>query len=161
MPANSGGQGGNNDADNVPEDEYERVLRRFVKAHRGLYSRAPVDNQLIAYVAFRNAVLDAAESPGVIGDTSDALRELHLQTGMAETVHLLVMELEAFSASAEMPIPEPTPTAAATRPWWKRLLGIGKTTVDSLLDILEKVLGEKAKAIWKLFSELAEIVGKD
>lgn len=137
-------------------DEFERVLRRFAKAHRTLLLRDP--EPLPEFIAFRNAVLDAVESATTIGDTSRALTILHGQT--AEAAHLLVMELEGFSASVER-LPVAVIPPSESRPWWKRALGIGKTATDSLAEILAEHLGPHAKAIWKLLSEVADIVRGD
>jgi len=142
-------------------DEFRRVVLRFVRAHRTLLLRDP--QPLPEFVAFRNGVLDAAESGEVVDDTARALSKVHGETdyGMAEAVHLLIAELEAFSASVERASEAAVPVEPTQRPHWKRLLGIGKTTTDSLTEILDKTLGPKAKAIWKMLSELAEILRGD
>jgi hypothetical protein len=56
-------------------DEFHRVVRRFVRAHRQLLMRDP--NPVPEFGAFRTAVLDAAESPLVIADTGRALEKVH------------------------------------------------------------------------------------
>ena len=150
--------GGNKDTGEDGNDEFKRVVLRFARAQRTLITQAtelPPE-----FVAYRNAVLDAIESQAVVDDTSNALSLLH-QGETTEAAHLLVMELEAFSASVERVRPVATSPEPAQRPWWKRALGIGKTATDSLAEILDKYLGPRAKAIWKLLSELAEIAGGD
>ncbi len=151
--------GGNDQTGEPGGDEFNGVVRRFVRAHRTLLSRDP--EPLPEFVAFRNAVLDAVESPVAIDDTSRALAILHRDDQTTEAAHLLVMELEAFSASVERVPPATVPPEPAQRAWWKRALGIGKTATDSLSEILDKYLGPRAKAIWKLLSELIEIVRGD
>ncbi len=139
------------------EDEFKRVISRFVRALRILLSRHRGEPP--EFRALRAAVLEALESTRTIDETSRALADLHAQRNGAEASHLLVMELEAFSASVE---PEETPAGASVpASWWKRLLGTGKTAIDSLREILEKYLGDRGKAIWKLASELVDIVRGD
>jgi hypothetical protein len=141
------------------DDEFSRVIRRYALAHRILLTRDP--DVLPEFIAFRNAVLDAIQSPAVVDDTSRALGVLHSDPHTTEAAHLLVMELEAFSASVERLPPTTAPPEPPHRPWWKRLLGIGKTTTDSLREILEKHLGPHARAIWKILTELVDIVRGD
>jgi hypothetical protein len=69
------------------------------------------------------------------------------------------MELEAASASVERLQPAGATTEPAARLLWKRLLGIGKTATDSLREILDKDLGPRTKAIWKLLTEALDIDG--
>jgi hypothetical protein len=153
-----GAGGGDNDPGETRDDEFRRVVLRFAQAHRTLVKQDP--EPLPEFVAYRNAVLDSIESPAVIDDTSRALTSLH-EGETAEAAHLLVMEMEAFSASAERVRPGAASNDAAQRSWWKRALGIGKTATDSLAEILDKYLGPRAKAIWKLLSEVVEIVRGD
>jgi hypothetical protein len=150
------------------DDEFHRVVRRFAKSHRTLLARDP--EPLAEFATFRNAVLDAIESPAVIEETSRALADLHRDANTAEAAHLLVMELDAFAAAVDRPPAVAMPTAAVApagpvpephRSWWKRLLGIGKTAGDSLCEILEKYLGPKGKAIWKILGELLDIARGD
>jgi hypothetical protein len=148
--------GGNDPHDETGDEEFKRVIRRFARAHRALISRDP--EPLPEFIAFRNAVLDAIESTAMVDETSLALALLHRDAQTTEAAHLLVMELEAFSAAAERGQPATAPPEPAHRPWWKRALGIGKTATDSLAEILEKHLPPGAKAIWKVLSELLDII---
>ena len=159
MADQKNGGSGANDPGN---DEYKRVALRFVRAHRVLLLRDP--DVLHEFTPFRSALLDAAESPAVIEDVARALDKCHASGGdydMTEAVHLLVLELEAFSASVERLPQAAAPVDTTQRPLWKRLLGIGKTATDSLTDILDKYLGPHAKAILKLLSEANDIVRGD
>ena len=149
--------GGNDRTGATGDDEFERVIRRFARAQRILLSRDP--DPLPEFIAFRNAVLDALESTATVVDTSRALAVLHKKT--PEAAHLLVMELEAFSASVERVPPATAPPEPAPRAWWKRVLGIGKTATDSLAEILAEHLGPRGKAILKLLSEVVDIVRGD
>jgi len=151
--------GGNDQNGETGGDEFNRVIRRFARAHRALLLRDP--EPLPEFIAFRNAVLDAIESAATIDDTSRALAILHRDEQTAEAVHLLVMELEGFSASVERLQAAAAPPEPANRPRWKRALGIGKTATDSLAEILDTHLGPSAKAIWKLLTEVGDIVRGD
>jgi len=148
--------------DNVPEsdaEEFQRIVRRFAKAHRIVLTREP--EPLPEYGAFKNAVLDAVESSTFINETSRALAAVHDDPNTTEAAHLLMMELEAFSASVDRTHAAVVQVGSTERPLWKRLLGIGKTASDSLREILDKFLGPKAKAIWKLLTELVDIARGD
>src|SRR5258705_8275671 len=114
--------GGSDQTGAAGDDGFDRVIRRFARAHRTLLLRDP--DPLPEFVAFRNAVLDALESAVTIGDTSRALAEVQKSKETAEAAHLLVMELEAFSASVERVPSATAPPEPAQRSWWKRALGI-------------------------------------
>jgi hypothetical protein len=141
------------------DDEFHRVIRRFTRALRILLLRDP--DPLPEFGAFRAAVLDSIESPDVIDGTSRALAAVHRDAETTEAAHLLAVELDAFSASVDRTQSAGTAITAADRPLWKRLLGIGKTAGDSLREILEKYLGPRAKAIWKLLTEAVDIARGD
>ena len=151
------------------DDDFHRAARRFIWAYYVLLSQ-DVEPALAAIVPWRNTMLDALNSVATIDGTANALRQLH--QGEYEIAHLLVGEMDAFSAlvsqwSASQQPSAPAPTTAASptttaeaarRSWWKRLLGIGRTAADSVKDILDKHLTPREKQIWKLCTEVLDIM---
>jgi hypothetical protein len=152
---------------NPDDDDFDRASRRFVGAYYVLLSE-DLEPALHPITPWRIALLDSLNSTVTIKGTANALRELH--TRDQEVAHLLVAEMDAFSALVSLqpaPAAGPQPAAAATIPdtprrtWWKRLLGIGKTAADSVKEILDNYLTPREKQIWKLCTELLDIMKGD
>lgn len=156
------------------DDDFTRTARRFVRAYYVLLAE-DTEPGLAAIAPWQLALLDALNGDATIGGTANGLRMLH--QNQPDVAHLLVGEMDAFSALvAQWSAPEqPTHTssrAAAASPadaaaetpgrsWWKRLLGVGRTAADSVKDILDNHLGPREKQIWKLCTELLEILRGD
>ena len=115
-------------ADRLPPDpEFANVLRSFVGANRKLLVWVP-ERPLDQFIAFRDAVLDAAQSEEVISETAAALTAAHGDPQTAHAVHLIVLELRAFSSAVDVATAPSTPPATAEGPrlpLWKRLLRVG------------------------------------
>lgn len=151
-------------SDQPDQGEFATTWSRFVRAARRLLAGVPQERLLDPYLPLKDAALDAAESRRVVAALQRAWEQRHEtvdKPGESEPVvtHLLLLEVRAFPAAVELAQIEEK-TGEERRSIVKRLLGLGKTTVDSVREILDD-LPPLAKGALTVLGEVFDLFRGD
>jgi hypothetical protein len=123
----------------------------------------PQERALDPFLSLREAALTAAENSQVVGALEAAWLKLHekgeVGTTAPEIAHLLLTEITVFPAAVEIAESEEK-TNKEPLLSKKRLLGVGKTALDSIKDILDN-LSPLAKGALTVLSEVFGIFRGD
>ncbi len=136
----------------VDQGEFANAWTRFVRAARRLLAGAPSERALDPFIPLRDAALDAAESPRMAMELQSTWSALHAPNAAPEVAHLLLLEVQAFPGAVEIAEAEEK-TGEERLLSKKRLLGLGKTGLDSVRDIMDN-LPPLAKGTLTILSEV-------
>ncbi len=151
-----------NETNENVQGDFARAWQGFVKALRGILTGPPPERPLDAFISLRNEALDAAENDDVTLVLQEGWSKLHESTQAPLVAHLLLTEVQAFPVAIELTkgeqMEDVTPTFSK-----KRLLGLGKTVLGSVSDILNDVLDKNplAKGVLTVLDEVLDIFSKD
>ena len=141
-------------------NDFSGKWRSFVQSLRQVLSGAPVERWLDPYLPLRNATLEVCERADFVGSLQRSWTTFHSQTS-PDTGHLLLLELAAFPAAVELADDKTEDVNKVDKSARKkRLLKAGKTTLDSVRDILDN-LPPAAKGILKVLGEVIDLFRGD
>lgn len=154
-------------ADDAADRPFGDAWVQFVGAAARDLGRLPTRRPVDQFIQLREAVLAEAKRPEIAGAIQRELSGLYagaqtpppLGSGPENgrrIAELLLMEMRAYAAAVDVADQMHSGAGTADPPGPPRLTRLGKTFLDSLRDIADK-LPPHVKALLKLFSEVFEI----